>query len=72
MTTQQITMAALAAAGTVLFFAGRYFAEKFSSDEPGFIPATMVTARGAASYIASVVSWAGLVLAAACLALLFT
>lgn len=72
MTTQQFTMIALAAAGTGLFFAGRYFAAKFSSDEPSFIPATMVTARGFASYAATVASWAGLVLAAACLALLFT
>lgn len=72
MTTQQITMLAMAAVGAGLFFAGRHFAGKFASDQPTFIPATMVTARGFASYAATVLSWAGALLAAFCLFILFT
>ncbi|MDO8806000.1 MAG: hypothetical protein Q7R35_16405 [Elusimicrobiota bacterium] len=72
MTTQQLTILLMAAAGAGLFFAGRYFAKKFSSEEPTFIPATMVTARGIASYVSTVASWAGALLAAVCVFLFFS
>ena len=72
MTTQQLTMLGMAATGAVVFFAGRHFARKFSSDEPSFIPATMVTARGIASYAATLASWAGILITIVCVFLLFS
>ncbi|MDD2806559.1 MAG: hypothetical protein PHV33_13490 [Elusimicrobiales bacterium] len=71
MTTQQLTMLGMAAVGAGLFFGGRHFAKKFASDQPTFIPAAMVTARGVASYVSTVAAWAGLALACVCLFLLF-
>jgi len=72
MTTQQLTILIMAAGGAGVFFAGRHFAKKFSSDEPAFIPANMVTARGMAAYASTVASWAGALLAAVCLFLFFS
>ncbi|MFH1724187.1 MAG: hypothetical protein ABII00_06135 [Elusimicrobiota bacterium] len=54
----------MVAVGAGLFFGGRHFARKFSSPEATFMPATFVTARGIASYLFTVISWAGALLAA--------
>jgi hypothetical protein len=51
------------AAGAALFFGGRHFARRFSSPESTFMPATIVSARGIASYLFTVMSWGGALLA---------
>ena len=72
MTPQQLTLFIMAAVGAGLFFGGRHFAKHLSGGEPSFIPATMVTARGLAAYAATLASWAGALLAAVCLFLIFS
>ena len=72
MTPQDLTILGMAAAGAGFFFGGRHFARKFSSNEPTFIPATLVTARGIASYASTVISWTGALMAAICIFILFT
>ena len=70
MTIQQITLLVMAAVGVALFFAGRIFAKKISSEKNSFIPASMITVRGIAAYFSVVVSWAGAMLAVVCMFLL--
>lgn len=73
MTTQQVTLLLMAAAGVGLFFTGRHFAKKFCSEEEFFfLPATFLTARGIASYVATVISWVGILSAVMLLYIFFS
>ena len=72
MTIQQITLLAMAVLGGGFFVAGRLFAKKLSSGKSSFMPASIMTMRGAAAFFCVVVSWAGLLLAAVCVFILFS
>jgi hypothetical protein len=62
----------MAALGAGAFFAGRHFAEKLSLNQPGFMPATLLTVRGIAAYLCTLASWTGAMIAAMFLYLAFT
>lgn len=71
MTSQQITLILMAAAGAGLFVAGRYYARKFASgSESSFTPATIISPRGIAALLAKLASWGGALLSVLCLLIL--
>lgn len=72
MTIQQLTILIMAAVGGALFFTGRIFAKKISSEKTSFLPASMITVRGIAAYFSVVVSWAGALLFVACMFIFFS
>jgi hypothetical protein len=72
MTIQQLTLLMMPIVGVALFFAGRSFVKKLSSEEPSFIPASILRFPGIVSYLSILVSWAGVLLALVCLFLLFS
>lgn len=72
MTTGQATLIGLCAAGAALFGAGRHFALRLARGEEAFLPASLVSWRGAASYALTLLSWSGAALSAAALLLLLS
>ena len=71
MTSSQITLLLIAGVGIALFVAGRLVARKMAAEkQPALMPASLVTTRAIVALVARLVSWGGIVLAVACLAIL--
>ncbi len=61
----------MAVAGVVLFYAGRRITRKLALEKNlSPMPATILSARGIAIAVATIIAWAGAILAMACLLIL--